>query len=187
MDSLPFAIKRAHLRTVHALRALAVPFGLTPARFDLMYLVHTGKPHGVRQRGLHERLGLASATVSKMLKRLEELGLLERRTHHADRRKKIVQLSREGTKRMRRVVRRVLKLGLVRDAFDCAFRLPRDRLRFALAGLYADLRIIAARFGDVSIPPYTAACIGDRPKLCPWSIQAYFRNLGLPMPPRSEL
>ena len=173
MHSLSFALKRAHLRTVAMTRALVLPFGLTPARFDLLYIVHrTMRRKGVGQGDLRRTLGLAGATISKMLKRLETLGLVRRAPSSSDRRVKLVYTTREGRARVRLVVRRVIRTGDVQHAFEGVFRLQRRQLFHALAGCYADLRFIAVRFGDRSRPPYVAACIGDRPHPVPWSDQA---------------
>ena len=110
MHSLSFALKRAHLRTVAMTRALALPFGLTPARFDLLYIVHrTMRRKGVGQGDLRRTLGLAGATISKMLKRLETLGLVRRAPSTSDRRVKLVYTTREGRARVRLVVRRVIR------------------------------------------------------------------------------
>jgi DNA-binding MarR family transcriptional regulator len=173
MHALSFALKRAHLRTLAMSRSLVLPLGLTPARFDLLYIVHKKAfPSGIAQGDLGRTLGLAGATISKMLKSLEKLRLVRREPRPSDRRVKLVFMTYEGRMRVRLVLRRVMRTGAVQRAFEGVFRLPRRPRFFALASCYADLRFLALCFGDGSKPPYTATCIGDRPPLVPWSMQA---------------
>jgi DNA-binding MarR family transcriptional regulator len=90
MHAISFAAKRVHLRTVAFGQALVrnVP-GMTAARFDLLYLLYGSRrtefgprhPLQVARRisGLARDLGLHRTTISKMVKRLVEMGWLKRR------------------------------------------------------------------------------------------------------------
>jgi DNA-binding MarR family transcriptional regulator len=99
-------------------------FELTPARFDVLYVVQRSGPHGVLQSKIWETLGLHKSTISKMCKRLEELGFIERmdalgRFHNV-----LVRLTKEG----------VIKLGLaMRWVF--ADRGPRFVMRALMFGI----------------------------------------------------
>ena len=88
---------------------LLLEFGVTPARFDLMRILYGRAQFSMTQSWLRGELGVARATISKMLKALEKLGLVERKTDEFDRRTKRVTLTTEA----RSLVWRVLD-GLVR-------------------------------------------------------------------------
>ncbi len=163
MHPLSFAIKRAHLRVVAVSSKLSLPFGLTPARFDLLFTVREICPFEPRQRDLSRILGLSAATVSRMLRSLESLGLVRRRRRTEDLRTNAVHLTAEGQHRVRLFLQRALRPGALRRRFESGYRLRRGQLSAVLASLYADLRVVAATFGDRSRPPYGATYLGDRP------------------------
>src|SRR6266567_4827289 len=73
MNSTLFSIKRGFLRTVHFGRKVLEPFGLTPARFDILYLLRDGWR---RQSQIWRRLGLHPSTVCRVMVRLEDLDLV---------------------------------------------------------------------------------------------------------------
>lgn len=85
---------------------------MTPARFDILYLVHgieRGHPwlprsHRIEQRVIRAKLGLSGATISKAIKRLVELGLVESGYSGGDRRCKVVWLTDEGLQRIRQAL-----------------------------------------------------------------------------------
>jgi DNA-binding MarR family transcriptional regulator len=80
MHQLPFAFKRAHHATLKLLDPIAARNGLTPARFDLLYVLHAkigwGGPY---QFHIAELLGVCRSTVCKMVRAMEKIGLVERR------------------------------------------------------------------------------------------------------------
>jgi len=93
MDDLLFAFKRVHLAgNRNALKLLAA-FGVTPARFDLMRVLYGNRTFSMQQSWLRAQLGVARATLSKMLKALEKAGLVERKEDEFDRRTKRVTLT----------------------------------------------------------------------------------------------
>ena len=85
---------------------------MTPARFDLLYVIHQrgGRARGSRtvplmpQAEVRRQLGLARQTVWKMVKRLVELGLLEKQQdeHGHDERRILLKLTEEGIQRIRK-------------------------------------------------------------------------------------
>ena len=93
MDDLLFAYKRVHLAGNRNAMKLLLAFGVTPARFDLMRILYGNRTFSMRQSWLRGELGVARATLSRMLKALERLGLVERKTDDWDRRTKKVTLS----------------------------------------------------------------------------------------------
>ena len=92
MDDLLFAFKRVHLAGNRNALKLLLAFKVTPARFDLMRILY-GNNFSMSQRWLRGQLGVARATISRMLKALEKLGLVERKIDEWDRRTKRVTLT----------------------------------------------------------------------------------------------
>jgi DNA-binding MarR family transcriptional regulator len=179
MDYVQAQIKRAHLRMVaFGRRAFApkvekdgrvvdegVP-DMTPARFDLMYAVHGHSSHhifrtGIPQEDLEETLGLHKTTVSKMLTRLEELGLVYRvRSGGRDKRKKFVLLTKEGRRRIRAAFDVVFNKGVVRRKLQLLFtRANRDlaQVRIQVFNIFVTARMVAEHFGATTKALYVTA------------------------------
>jgi DNA-binding MarR family transcriptional regulator len=107
MHYLPFALKRAHHATLKLLRPLAARNDLTPARFDLLYVLYvkggTVEPYQFR---IAQVLGLCRSTICKMIKAMEKVGLVKRKREIIfDQRRRRVRLTRYG----RHCVHQVLK------------------------------------------------------------------------------
>jgi len=119
MHAIFFGMKRAYQRSLAIARPLVARFGLTSARFDMLYVIedHQGR---VLQSHLRRILGVTAPTVSKMLRSLELLGLITRRPCPLDRRQRLVELTREGLKRIRRAIGENITLGAVDFAVECA-------------------------------------------------------------------
>ena len=103
MDDVLFGVKRAHLATNRWALLRLREFGVTPARFDLMRMIYERNFRRV-QSELRRRLGVARATISRMLRSLEKLGWIERVVNPFDRRTRDCLLTYEG----RRVVASVM-------------------------------------------------------------------------------
>jgi DNA-binding MarR family transcriptional regulator len=101
MHVILFGVKRAFHAPLKVFNRALEPYGLTCARFDALYGIARA---GYRrwQSDLWKRLGVSRATVSRMLRALEELGLVARRWDPNNRRQKIVQLTDAGAKALRR-------------------------------------------------------------------------------------
>lgn len=97
MHSLMFRFKRAHWRGQALARKLAVNLGeLTPSRYDLMRLV-AGNGDGKQvQYMLWKALGVSRAAVSNMVRRMMELGLLDRARSLGDGRTFVIWLTEAG-------------------------------------------------------------------------------------------
>lgn len=78
MHDLGFRFKRAHLKAVAFGKKKLRKWELSPARFDILYVVQQGRSYGVLQSRIWDTLGLHKSTISKMCKRLEELGFITR-------------------------------------------------------------------------------------------------------------
>ena len=78
--------------------------GLTPQRYLLLLMIK-GAPDG-RERStvteLAERLKLAQSTVTELVRRAEEVGLVERTQSQADGRVAYLELTPEGERRLMR-------------------------------------------------------------------------------------
>ena len=171
MHATTFALKRGHLLSLAMLRAHMKPFArleLTPARADLLNLIRTTHPDQLLQRDIARRLGVTRSTISRMLIRLEGMGLVLRRYRDGDRKRKLVLLSHEGCIRLRILVRRLMDAGVVNRALLRVFRAAPGEMRRPHATLLTDLRRYAARLGDTATSPYVAQIVGERPRPWPW-------------------
>ena len=89
-------------------------------RFDMMYALEgeRGSIHSVRQSDLRRVLGVTAGVVSRMVRALEELGLVTRqRRLREDRRQWWVTLTERG-RTVIRTARRMLLRGLRRFVFE---------------------------------------------------------------------
>ena len=97
--------------------------GLTPQR-HLLLLMIKGAPDGSERSTvteLSERLQLAQSTVTELVSRAEDAGLLEREQSESDGRVVYLRLTQEGERRLERV--------------DEKLTVERARLRETIAGL----------------------------------------------------
>ena len=97
MHQIFFGVKRVHLLGMELSRALLRGEPLTPARFDMMRIVHVHDREGVGvpQGNIQLLLGVSGATVSRMLKALQRRGYIVR-TRVRYRRGLIVHLTDNG-------------------------------------------------------------------------------------------
>src|SRR5579859_5349878 len=102
MHAILFSLKRAYHGTLSVTRPALARLGLTPARFDLLYIVATWPLNSKRQSDLRRELGVTAPTVCRMLKSLEELGLVTRAREGRDTRQRFVALTRKGLWHFRR-------------------------------------------------------------------------------------
>jgi DNA-binding MarR family transcriptional regulator len=110
MHAIFFGLKRAHHGALRVARVPLATLGLTAARFDLLYAIRQSRK-GIVQSKLRRVLGVCRATVSRMLLSLEELGLVRRRVLLRDRRKRVVELTTQGRKRIARAHRELTRSG----------------------------------------------------------------------------
>jgi DNA-binding MarR family transcriptional regulator len=90
-----FGLKRAHQATLRVSRDLLVASDLTPARFDMMFAI-AEEARGILQSALCKALGVTRATVSRMLRSLEQLGFVRRERVPRDKRQWRVLLTARG-------------------------------------------------------------------------------------------
>ena len=94
--------------------------GLTPQRYLLLLMIK-GAPNGSEQSTvteLAERLQLAQSTVTELVRRAEEVGLVERQTSSLDGRVAHLRLTEEGE---RRLARSFTSLAGEREALRATF------------------------------------------------------------------
>src|SRR5258706_16049862 len=94
--------------------------GLTPQRYALLLMIK-GSPSGREQSTvteLSERLQLAQSTVTELVSRAEEAGLIEREQSHSDARVAHLRLTVEGERRLMQSFTELAKeRDQVREAF----------------------------------------------------------------------
>jgi DNA-binding MarR family transcriptional regulator len=92
-----FGMKRAFQSSLKIARRMLARFGITPARFDLMYVLQsTHAFNRMKQCHVWLTLGVTGATVSRMVKSLVGLGLVVRTPGVADKRQRYLYLSDLG-------------------------------------------------------------------------------------------
>lgn len=123
MDDLLFALKRAHLAGNRFAWRLLMKIGLTPARFDLMRLLYERRGFSMAQSDLRARLGVARATISRMLCALEKLGWIERTVDPFDRRTRKVVLSYEARAIVWNALVVLVRPRVAADALDAALKI----------------------------------------------------------------
>ena len=148
MHNLGFQFKRAHWKTIRVLMPLARAFGLTPQRFDILFALC--KCGFFTQSSLAKHFDVSRTTIARMLKALENLGLIVRFKFRGIR-SRTVELSSAGRALIVRALR-YCKNPTTRLFEDAAMKKRRPRWPRALAVETAfDLVQKFARFlGDTS-------------------------------------
>ena len=123
MDDLLFALKRAHLAGNRFAWRLLMKIGLTPARFDLMRILYGYRDFSLAQSTLRKRLGVARATISRMLCALEKLGWVERRVDPFDRRTRYVTLSYKARAIVWNALDTIVRPRVAADVLDAALKI----------------------------------------------------------------
>ena len=152
MNTIIFKLKRAFQSSLRVTRPLLTVHGLTAARFDMLYAIELEGRSGLAQSQLRRVLGVSAPTVSRMLRSLEDLGLVTRARSRSDARQVLVKLTIAGLARIRRGIRAAIARGAVSLALDSALAGERwwDEGRCILEMDMAEwmLRRIASAFRD---------------------------------------
>jgi len=149
MHFLMFRFKRAHLSSLRAAYAFCTQVQLTPARFDFLRAA-ARHPHGTHQNEISKVLGITRVAVSKMVRRLIELGLVTRERSVRDRRTFVVVLTEEGERRMRLAYKRLHEEEPFQSLYERAFGYRSEITESAVRNLDATLRHVAWFIGDWS-------------------------------------
>jgi DNA-binding MarR family transcriptional regulator len=110
MNAHFFGTKRAFHGILRIMRKPLGSFGLTAARYDMLYAIVGGIPKDhigcLRlQSELPRRLGVHKSVVSRMLRSLERIGLVARERSVGDGRTRQVWLTEAGRDRLREAAR----------------------------------------------------------------------------------
>lgn len=132
MHALHFRLKRAFQSTLRVARTALIRYGLTPARFDLLYAIQgehhpreLRDPPSLWQSALRRVLGVTAPTVSRMLRSLEDLGLVRRWRDGRDTRQRVVALTRKGYALLRATMDDLMGSGVVELGATSAVVYPR--------------------------------------------------------------
>jgi DNA-binding MarR family transcriptional regulator len=149
-----FSVKRAFQGILRITRRPLAHFGLTPARFDMLYVLYQAGRQGCWQSALRDVLGVTAPTVSRMLASLEKLGLVKREPAGMDRRQRVVELTESGLRRMQKAHDEFVASGAGQLALDCALAFPKqhDRRATGTAMRILDrfLERMRFQFGDIA-------------------------------------
>jgi DNA-binding MarR family transcriptional regulator len=152
MDAMFFGLKRAHQGCQRFGHAATKEFGLTPARFDLLFALKQRRddcPLLMTQHELRGVLGVSAPTVSRMLRSLERLALVWRGPRRRNTRE--VALTVRGRMLIRRAAKRLLYSGVAYRVANRAIRRFRKELDFVRRGSFDEkLAAIRRYFGDVA-------------------------------------
>jgi DNA-binding MarR family transcriptional regulator len=158
VNAITFGTKRAFHGFLRVTRKRLVEMGLTAARFDLLSVLVSCRPGelctpGVRQSQIRRMLGVTAPVVTRMVRALEGLGLVQRwREQFGDRRQVRVGLTERGERcilkahklmlpAVSRMIYRAICFGEHRSA-DARF-VHMDKLESYLGSL-------RGRFGDTA-------------------------------------
>jgi DNA-binding MarR family transcriptional regulator len=168
MHAVTFQIKRAHLRgVIFGRKAVEKKLpDMTPARFDLLYAIRKDSADALvtrlcgyasRQDLIWKALGLHPSTVSKMIKRLVQLGWLrvERRAPE-DERTNVVYMTKDGVRVLQRAMRIIFRQRIHLKHFEDLFKAWRPDVHVleAIDGFWSTVDHVARRFGDTSDVEY---------------------------------
>jgi DNA-binding MarR family transcriptional regulator len=159
MNAHFFGTKRAFHGILRVMRKPLASFGLTAARYDMLYAVYGGVPPKdllggalTYQRELPRKLGIHKSVVSRMLRSLERIGLVARSRPYTDLRKRVVELTKAGKDRLRdaarclaRASRRLLCMAICFGRY----RDPYERFRH-MAAYESYLNVLRQPFGDTA-------------------------------------
>jgi len=146
VDQVFFAFKRSHHAALNFARPILRRFNLTPARFDII-VAATIDP---TQAGVRRLLGLGRATISEMLGRLEELGIITREKLGRTRR---IALTAAGRALFEKAHRACVESQSVTQTLDALFTNGRGREVLACRSVLAAVTTLARRaFSDGATP-----------------------------------
>jgi DNA-binding MarR family transcriptional regulator len=160
MNEIALGVKRTFHGFLRITRQRFASVGLTAARFDMLYAV---RKHGlafrredpvtINQSDLRRVLGVTATVVSRMVRALETLGLVERHRHgYGDRRQIRVTLTKRGLQTVNRACRLLLR-RVQRSVYKAiCYGHHRDSWKrlFAMDTLESYLRVLRKRFRDTA-------------------------------------
>ena len=150
MHQILFGLKRAFQSSLEWSKKVFAVHGLTPARFDMLYAI--GSEETLYQSGLRRMLGVSGATISRMLKALKQLGLVDTFVDEFDRRCKVLVLTERGQEVLDEAIEHVFGGGVGQLAVESVVERwwPNTALvvHRAILTLSQRLACIRRHFGD---------------------------------------
>jgi DNA-binding MarR family transcriptional regulator len=158
MNAHFFGTKRAFHGILRITRKPLASFGLTAARYDMLYAVFGGVPRLDRvgcitwQSELPRKLGVHKSVVSRMLRSLEQIGLVTRRRSRGDGRLRIVALTDAGRERLHDAARCLARASrrLLCDAICFGWRMDAYKRFQHLSAYESYLHGMRRHFGDTA-------------------------------------
>ena len=98
MHVVPFTLKRAHFVSQRLLQRFATKAKLTPARFDLIFVLQRNRFQQPFQSYVAQFVGVSRATICKMVRRMREAGMIELSVDPKDRRRRRISLTAFGAR-----------------------------------------------------------------------------------------
>jgi DNA-binding MarR family transcriptional regulator len=166
MHALSFGFKRSHWSAVRVgKQVLADIDGMTPARFDLLYLirrVRLDEPHlseGLTQGELWKALGVHPSTVCKMLARLLDMGWVSRSRYPFDLRTWVIRLTDLGLRKVWKAMRVLFRGRALLREYEKLFPTgPFGHVVARIDRLVMTLKAVAYTFGDRSKAWFDYGC-----------------------------
>jgi len=168
MHPVFFGLKRAYYATLGLTRRTLRKMGLTAARMDMLYIIHKKGRYRTYQNDLWRTLGVCPSVVSRMLKRLEAIGYVQRDVVTCDTRCRQVTLTIKGRACILRAIRQFIGWGYAQLALHSVLEPDRWNSEWyahvAVSHLQEFLRLICVGFGDrASLVVYSSGLRDDRP------------------------
>lgn len=114
MHAILFSTKRTFHKATWFGRYLLKDYGLTPSRFDILYILQSFKELPcVWQSRIREILGIARTTLSRMIKALLERGFIKRQRSTIDQRQFEISLTNYGRKTIGHAIRKIIQSGIM--------------------------------------------------------------------------
>ena len=171
MHHLLFTMKRSYYRAISKAWPLIIDLDLTPARFDVMFVMFTRRVRtgacmvledSETQMTIRRALGVSRETVSRMLQSLEQKGFVRRGPappFSRDGRTRSVELTDIGRALIRRATKIAYPGGLLADPFVGRTDALQAEFARATSDLEVDtlwwrLRAMSKRLGDFATLEY---------------------------------
>ena len=124
--------------------------GLNFARYEVLVLLHFSRRGSLPMGKMGERLMIHPTSVTNLVDRLEEAGLVHRTPHPSDRRTTLAEITAAGRRLVERATRRVAEVQLGMEGLD-------ERELDQLSALLRKVRLNAGDYAPVatgrSVPP----------------------------------
>ena len=152
MHPVSFAFKRGHIRAVVTHRELLAPLEITPARFDVLFLLRA-KGGTCNQSEIWFELGLHPTTISRMVKSMVARGLVNKTyPYYSDNRERIITLTRKGLATVVEAIKSFIRADDLRSFYDRMHAKGVEGVKAAVAAM----RNIGQWLQDRAVHPYSA-------------------------------